>query len=164
MRLGELVAQVKNELKQEGRYDMRTFGYEHFEHPNSNTYDTVEFYIYENRTVANHCFVTLTYDLMTGSRLLVTKSGGSAVKEKKVAGFERQGQTYFFSDEEPEHKILATLASGKLTKLKELPEDDSSKAYKAGKLLQEIDAVEHQVLIVTRSNFENLRDFVHHNI
>lgn len=165
MELETLVAQVKKELSQSGHYDMRTFDFYHFEHPSNPAYDTVEFYIYEKPSCSNRQYVTLTYELLTGSRLFrMTRNNAHDTKEKVVAGFERAGRLFFFSKETPESKVFAKLLAGKLTKLKDFPETEELKAYKTNKFLEEIDAVEHQVHRYTQANFEDLRDFVAHNI
>ena len=67
-------------------------------------------------------------------------------------------------------KILATFVEGKLTKMKELPTDQDLLEQeglgntKARVLLREIDETEKRTLMLVRDNFEDLRDFVHHNI
>ncbi len=67
-------------------------------------------------------------------------------------------------------KILATFVEGKLTKMKELPtnqdllEREGLTNFKARTLLREIDETEKRILMLVRDNFEDLRDFVHHNI
>ena len=67
-------------------------------------------------------------------------------------------------------KILATFVEGKLTKMKELPTDqdlleqEGLTDFKARNLLREIDETEKRTLMLVRDNFEDLRDFVHHNI
>lgn len=67
-------------------------------------------------------------------------------------------------------KILAPFVEGKLTKMKELPtnqdllEEEGLSDYKARMLLREIDETEKRTLMLVRDNFEDLRDFVHHNI
>ncbi len=165
MNLHQLVSQVKEELKAEESYDMRTFDFHYFEHQNGESYDVVEFFIYEKPSTPNSSYVVMSYDLLTGKRLFkLTTNRTKPALEKKVIGFERQGQTYLFPDKESESKVFATLLSGKMTKLKDLPEDNNSNAYKAGRLLDEIDEVEQQVLSIAKTNFEDLRDFVYHNI
>lgn len=165
MTLNELVTQVKAELKETGRYDMRTLDFLHFEHAQDARYDTVEFYIYELPSLVNRSYVTLTYDLASGRRLFQMKQNQSPIKtEKKVAGFERQGKCYLFTKENPEHKIFARLLEGRLTKLKDFPEEEGPRTYKMGKLLEEINSAENRTLMLVRDNFEELRDFVYHNI
>lgn len=67
-------------------------------------------------------------------------------------------------------KILATFVEGKLTKMKECPtnqdliEEEGLSNTKARALLREIYETEKRTLMLVRDNFEDLRDFVHHNI
>ena len=165
MTLNELVTQVKEELRNTERYDMRTFDFIHFEHDHGAGYDTVEFYIYELPSLANRSYVTLTYDLTSGKRLFkMTQNQGQPKAKKKVAGFERKGKIYLFTKENPEHKVFARLLAGEMTKLKDFPEDVALQSYKTNKLLEEINTVEKRTLMLVKDNFEDLRDFVHHNI
>jgi hypothetical protein len=165
MLLEKLVQLVKRDLKVKGRYDMRTFDYHYFEHQNGEVYDVVEFFIYEKSSRPNRSYVVMSYDLFTGKRLFkLTTNGKAPSLEKRVVGFEREGQVHLFSEENSESKVFSTLFEEKVTKLKKLPENEETAAYKPNKLLQEIDEVEHQMLSRTKATFEGLRDFVHYNI
>lgn len=163
MELKELVQKVRQELADEKRYDMRTFDFHYFEHQNGKAYDVVEFYIYERLSQPNRRYLVMSYDLLTGKRLFKLMSNQEKpVSRKRVVGFERDGKSYWFSKENP--KVFAKLVSGKVTKLKDFPDENEANAYKRTKFFHEIDEVEQQILAYTRENFNDLRDFVNHNI
>ncbi|WP_339011779.1 hypothetical protein VNN36_07750 [Lactococcus garvieae] len=90
MYLEDLVVQVKEELRQMGRFDMRTFAYVHFDYQRSRTVDLVEFFIYEKPSQPHHNYVHLTYDRLSGERMYTMEIPTSTSKrvQKIVLGVE----------------------------------------------------------------------------
>ena len=99
MFLEELVEQVKGELKQTERYDMRTFGFIYFDHQKLKSQETVEFFVYEKSSRLQRKYVCLTYDLITGEclyRLETLCKKEPSKLSKRMVGFERQGLVTLF--------------------------------------------------------------------
>lgn len=101
MRLDSLVSQVRQEVKALGEFDMRTFGFIHFDYPQSKDLDMVEFFAYGKPERGNRKYLRLTYNLLDGECLCRWRiSNDTPHAEKRVVGFERNGVVTFYSEEE----------------------------------------------------------------
>jgi hypothetical protein len=83
MLLEDLVSQVREELRQTRRYDMRTFAFLHFAYQRSKTVDLVEFFIYEKPSQPNRNYVRLTYDRLSGERMYKMEIPTQSTKQKQ---------------------------------------------------------------------------------